>query len=94
MLINKNAQMGEKRPQHELIARCGVKRMEQVQVFAPRGHAETSAAASQHRAEKIIVSVDADLLQCCVCSGPLTTPLFQVCKIKIPNVQCFSTCSS
>ncbi|OEL19433.1 hypothetical protein BAE44_0019550 [Dichanthelium oligosanthes] len=62
---------------------CGVKRTPHV--FAPRKHPQTAASAastSQHRVEKITVAVDADLLQCCVCSGTLTPPLFQKVQVK------------
>jgi E3 ubiquitin-protein ligase SIAH1 len=63
--------MGDKRPWPQVLRRLpGVKRT--------RGEDETETVTSQRRGEKITVAVDADLLQCCVCSGPLTTPLFQV----------------
>ncbi|RCV24429.1 hypothetical protein SETIT_5G083300v2 [Setaria italica] len=77
--------MGSKRPRQVLITGCGRKGPA---VFAPRGQAETAAATSQHRAEKITVTLDADLLQCCVCSGPLTTPLFQCTKGHISCSDC------
>ncbi|CAO2174412.1 unnamed protein product [Urochloa humidicola] len=77
--------MGSKRPRQVLITGCGVK---EPHVFAPRGQAETAATTSQHQAEKITVAVDPNLLQCCVCSGPLTTPLFQCTKGHISCSDC------
>ncbi|RLN22754.1 E3 ubiquitin-protein ligase SINA-like 7 [Panicum miliaceum] len=73
--------MGDKRPWPQVLRRLpGVKRT--------RGEDETETVTSQHRAEKITVAVDADLLQCCVCSGPLTTPLFQCTKGHISCSEC------
>lgn len=53
-----------------------------------RQQAETQAETSQHQAkEKIAVTIDANLLQCCVCSSPLMPPLFQVWMCGI-NLSC------
>ncbi|KAG2595988.1 hypothetical protein PVAP13_5KG123300 [Panicum virgatum] len=73
--------MGDKRPWPRVLRQLpGMKR--------PRGEDETQTVTSQHRAEKITVDVDADLLQCCVCSGPLTAPLFQCTKGHISCSDC------
>jgi hypothetical protein len=96
MLMHDIAQMATKRPRQVLTTACGRKKGPTPNVFAHRGQAETAAATSQHRAEKITVTIDADLLQCCVCCGPLTTPLFQVyilCAESISHAQCFRTCN-
>ena len=74
--------MGDRRPWPRVLRQLpGMKR--------PRGEDETQTVTSQHRAEKITVDVDADLLQCCVCSGPLTAPLFHMCAESISHDQCF-----
>ncbi|CAL4951143.1 unnamed protein product [Urochloa decumbens] len=79
--------MGSKRPRQVFITGCAVG-VKGPQVFARRWQAETAATTSQHQEEKITVTIDANLLQCCVCSGPLTTPLFQCTKGHISCSDC------
>ncbi|KAJ1282842.1 hypothetical protein BS78_03G083000 [Paspalum vaginatum] len=95
--------MAGKRPTMQLRTLAGVKRPPPAATgYTPRCgsikgrrvQAETAAATSQHRAEeKVTVAVDSDLLQCCVCSGPLTPPLFQCTKGHISCSACCTDCT-
>ncbi|XP_062208797.1 E3 ubiquitin-protein ligase SINA-like 7 [Phragmites australis] len=53
-----------------------------------RVEGEAAAATSHHDKEKITVAIDAELLECGVCFGPLTPPLFQCTKGHISCSEC------
>jgi E3 ubiquitin-protein ligase SIAH1 len=73
--------MGGKRPRQQVpLSRAPTK--------GPRLQDETLAEMSQHQAEeKITVTINANLLKCCVCFGPLTSPIFQVWMCR-NNLSC------
>ncbi|KAG0536847.1 hypothetical protein BDA96_03G097400 [Sorghum bicolor] len=73
--------MGGKGPRQVLQASAATK--------GPRRLTEVPAETSQHQAmEKITATINANLLQCCVCSGPLTPPLFQCTKGHVSCSRC------
>ncbi|KXG32029.1 hypothetical protein SORBI_3003G092600 [Sorghum bicolor] len=78
------SKMGGKRPRQQVpLSRAPTK--------GPRLQDETLAEMSQHQAEeKITVTINANLLKCCVCFGPLTSPIFQCTK---GHVSCSGCCT-
>jgi hypothetical protein len=80
--MQRGSQMAGKRPRQVSPLRTAMK--------GPRWQIETPAETSQHQAEeKITVTINAYLLKCSVCSGPLMPPLFQVWSVEsISHVEC------
>ncbi|XP_066313970.1 uncharacterized protein [Miscanthus floridulus] len=81
-VFKRMSKMGGKRPRQQVPPpRAATK--------GPRLQAETLAETSQHQAgAKITVAINANLLKCCVCFGPLTPPIFQCTKGHVSCSRC------